>query len=286
MKKYSFIMIMAVGAIVLCSCGKGEPKADFKDQIDSVSYAVGQMNAQDLRMYITQQGVDSVYIDDVIEGLVEGFQSADNKKKAARNMGVGIGQQLDQMFNGISMQLFAGDSTRTMSRDNFIAGIVAACKGTPAIMSQPRLENILNGIQKEAADKNLKEGQQFLAANAKKPGVKTTESGLQYKVIKQGKGHVASDTMQVRLHYEGRTIDGKVFDSTYKNHDGQPLVMQPRQFIKGFSEALTTMPVGSTWEVYIPTELGYGDQMVKNIKPNSVIIFKIELISIVSEEKK
>ena len=103
-------------------------------------------------------------------------------------------------------------------------------------------------------------------------------SGLQYKVIKEGSGAIPSDTTMVKVHYEGRTIDGKVFESSYKN--GQPVEIQPKQFIKGWTEALTHMPAGSVWEVYIPQNLGYGERQAGDIKPFSTLIFKIELISV------
>ena len=106
----------------------------------------------------------------------------------------------------------------------------------------------------------------------------TLPSGLQYKVIKEGNGVIPADTSMVKVHYEGRTIDGKVFESSYKN--GQPVEIRPKQFIPGWTEALTHMPAGSVWEVYIPQELGYGERQAGDIKPFSTLIFKIELISV------
>ena len=103
-------------------------------------------------------------------------------------------------------------------------------------------------------------------------------SGVQYKVIKEGNGPIPKDTSMIKIQYEGRTIDGKVFDSSYKR--GQPVDLRANQVIKGFTEAITRMPVGSIWEVYIPQQLAYGDREAGEIKPFSALIFKIQLISI------
>ena len=125
---------------------------------------------------------------------------------------------------------------------------------------------------------NKEKGEKFLAENAKKEGVKTLPSGVQYKVIKEGTGSIPADTSKVKVNYEGRTIDGKVFDSSYKRN--QPLTLRCNQTIKGWTDAMVHMPVGSVWEVYIPQNLAYGEREQGDIKPFSVLIFKIELLSI------
>ena len=118
--------------------------------------------------------------------------------------------------------------------------------------------------------------------SAKKKGVFTTASGLQYRIITKGKGSIPTATQKVKVHYEGRTLDGKVFDSSYKR--GEPTEFRCNQVIKGWTEALTLMPVGSVWEVYIPQELAYGERQAgDDIKPFSMLIFKIELLDIVKD---
>jgi len=118
----------------------------------------------------------------------------------------------------------------------------------------------------------------FLEENKKKDGVITTESGLQYKIIRQGKGAIPTDMSKVKVNYIGKLIDGKEFDSSYKRK--YPAVFRADQVIKGWTEALTMMPVGSKWEIYIPQELGYGSRSLDKIKPYSTLIFEIELLSI------
>ena len=108
--------------------------------------------------------------------------------------------------------------------------------------------------------------------------MKTLPSGLQYKVIKEGNGPLPKDTSLVKVNYEGKLIDGKVFDSSYKRK--APITMRANQVIKGWTEALTRMPAGSVWEVYIPQELAYGDREQTEIKPFSTLIFKIELLEV------
>lgn len=125
---------------------------------------------------------------------------------------------------------------------------------------------------------NKKKSEDFMAKNATAKDVKKLPSGVQYKVIKEGSGAIPADTSMVKVHYEGRTIDGKVFDSSYKR--GEPINLRANQVIKGWTDALVHMPAGSTWEVYIPQELAYGEREQRDIKPFSALIFKIELISV------
>ena len=134
--------------------------------------------------------------------------------------------------------------------------------------------------EKAASDEKLKiPGKQFLAENAKKDGVVVLPSGLQYKIIKKGYGRIPKDTSMVKVNYEGRTIDGNVFDSSYKRN--YPLTLRCNQTIKGWTEAMTLMPEGSVWEIYIPENLAYGEREQGDIKPFSTLIFKVQLIKIV-----
>jgi FKBP-type peptidyl-prolyl cis-trans isomerase len=132
---------------------------------------------------------------------------------------------------------------------------------------------------KEAGEANKKEGAAFLAANKSKEGVVTTSSGLQYKVIKQGTGPKPTSSDTVVCNYRGTLIDGKEFDSSYKR--GQPATFPVSGVIKGWTEALQLMPVGSKYELYIPSELAYGERGAgPDIGPNTTLIFEVELLSI------
>ena len=129
---------------------------------------------------------------------------------------------------------------------------------------------------------NRRAGEAFLAENAKKEGVVTTESGLQYKVIVAGEGEKPQHTDRVKVNYEGRLVDGTVFDSSAK-HGDKPIEFRANQVIAGWTEALTLMPVGSKWEIYIPYNLAYGDRDQGKIKPFSALIFTVELVEIVKK---
>jgi FKBP-type peptidyl-prolyl cis-trans isomerase FklB len=132
---------------------------------------------------------------------------------------------------------------------------------------------------KEAGDRNKKEGEKFIADNKKKEGVITTASGLQYKIITKGTGASPKATDTVSVHYKGTLIDGKEFDSSYRR--GQPASFPVNGVIKGWTEALQLMKEGSKWQLFIPSELAYGDRGAgRDIGPNSTLIFDVELISI------
>jgi FKBP-type peptidyl-prolyl cis-trans isomerase len=148
------------------------------------------------------------------------------------------------------------------------------------------LQQYFTKLQMQQGAKNLKDGQDFLAKNKERKGVTTTPSGLQYEVIKQGTGpHPAKDDF-VSIHYKGSLLDGTVFDNSYDR--GQPASFSVGGVIPGFSEALQLMPVGSKYKVWIPAELGYGanGNPRGGIKPNSVLSFEIELLSIDSSTNK
>ena len=121
-----------------------------------------------------------------------------------------------------------------------------------------------------------KQNEDFLASNKSKEGVQTTESGLQYKVIKTGNGEKPADNSRVKVNYKGSLIDGTEFDSS----KDKPVTMSIRNVIKGWQEALKMMPVGSKWELYIPQELAYGARQQSKIKPFSTLIFEVELVGI------
>jgi len=177
-----------------------------------------------------------------------------------------------------------------MDLDALIHGLKDASKGnkillSPAEMSQAR-QDFQNKIQAALAEKQkiiatrtLEEGKAFLSKNAKQDGVFTTASGLQYKVIKEGKGATPKLDDTVVTHYEGRLIDGQVFDSSYKRN--QPATFPVKGVIKGWTEALQLMQVGAKWQLFIPADIAYGaSQRGQYIKPNSTLVFDIELLEI------
>ena len=293
MKKLTFVAAMAIAAAAMTSCGNSTPKANLKSDVDSMSYAIGMAQTQGLKEYLVQRlGVDTTYMEQFIKGLNEGANAGDDKKKAAYYAGIQIGQQIaTQMMPGINHEVFGEDSTQTISLKNFMAGFISGTTGKKGLMTveqagqlaQAKMQQIKAKSMEKEYGPNKVAGEKFMAENAKKEGVKTLPSGVQYKVIKEGSGQIPADTSRVKVHYEGRTIDGNVFDSSYKR--GEPIDLRANQVIKGWTDALVHMPAGSVWEVYIPQELAYGERLQGDIKPFSALIFKIELIEVVNPKK-
>ena len=288
MKKIIFGAMLAFASAAFVGCGNSTPKADLKNDIDTLSYAMGITQSQGLTEFLVERmGVDTTYMDAFIKGLNDGANAGDDKKKAAYYAGIQIGQQIsNQMVKGINHEVFGDDSTKTISLKNFMAGFITGTTGKKGLMTVEQAAQVAQTKMMAIKAKNMEKeygpnkaaGEKFLAANKKKPGVVTLPSGVQYKVIKEGNGPMPKDTSMVKVNYEGKTIDGKVFDSSFKR--GQAVDLRANQVIKGWTEALVHMPAGSVWEVYIPQQLAYGEREQGQIKPFSVLIFKIELISV------
>ncbi len=290
MKKLVLVAVATV--MILGSCNKSAaPSASLKTDIDTVSYELGMVNSVGVKQYLAERlGVDTTYMDEFYKGLVEAGNSSENKKKAAYYAGIQIGQQLGtQMVKGMNYQLFGEDSTKTISMRNLLSGFIAQTEGKALF----EVDKVRNGLQEKITKirevnlsklyaANKEAGEKFMAANKTKEGVKElTPGGVQYKVIKEGNGPIPADTCRVMVSYEGRTIDGKVFDSSYKNNDNKPIEITVNQMIPGWIEVLTHMPVGSIWEIYVPQEKAYGAREAgEDVKPFSALIFKLELVSI------
>ena len=186
-------------------------------------------------------------------------------------IGLGIGQNLLSMgAQGINVEDFAQAIADVLNRKE-------------TAISHNEAREIVNKYFMELEEKmnaeNIEKGKAFLAENAKKEGIITLPSGLQYEVITEGNGKKPSATDKVKCHYEGTLIDGTLFDSSIKR--GQPAVFGVNQVIKGWVEALQLMSEGSKWRLFIPSELGYGAQQAgEMIPPHSTLIFEVELIEV------
>lgn len=286
MKKVTLIMALAATA-GLASCTAQSPKADLKTDIDSLSYAIGMARTEGLDQYLAQQGIDSTQMADFLKGFNEGSNKT-SKKDVAYMVGMQVGQMVGkQWVEGFNQQIFGGDSTQTISRENMLAGFVAGVAGKGGAMTMAKAQEFMNTQmeaikEKATAEKyadNKAAGEKFLAENKAKEGVTTTPSGLQYKIITKGNGAIPADTSKVKVNYKGTLIDGTEFDSSFKRKE--PATFRANQVIKGWTEALTMMPVGSKWELYIPYDLAYGSRETGGqIKPFSTLIFEVELLGI------
>ena len=286
MKKFGFIFAAALAAL-MSACGNSTPKADMKNDVDSLSYAIGMAQTQGLKQYLVQRmGVDTAYINEFVKGLNDGASAGDDKKTAAYYAGVQIGQQILQMEKGINNELFGEDSTQTISHKNFMAGFVAGTLEKDGLMTteeagqmaQAKMQVVKSQHMEKVYGDNKKACEEYMAKIAKKEGIQKLDNGVYYEVITEGKGEIPADTSRVKVNYEGKLINDSIFDSTYKR--GEPTTFRCNQVIPGWTNALTHMPVGSTWKVYIPQDQAYADREAGLTKPFSCLIFKIELISI------
>ena len=257
--------------------------------IDTFSYAFGKANTMGLKEFLVQRmNIDTIYMADFLEGFDAGQMTEADKRQKARLAGMEIRTQVeDQIIPQATRQI--NDSVDLLNHKLFLDGFRTGISGKNDLMSitmdstQALVKTQIDYYHSQQMEAkygaNRKAGEEYLKANAKKDGVKTTASGLQYKVLTQGTGEVPTATQRVKVNYRGTLIDGTEFDSSYKRN--QPATFGCNQVIKGWTEALTMMPVGSKWELYIPQELAYGDRESGKIPPFSALIFEVELLEIV-----
>lgn len=259
---------------------------------DSVSYAAGMAATQGLIPFIQEQyGVDTAYMADFIAGYRDGLARAKEPQYKAYNAGV----QIAEMAAGRILPGMKGDFEGTpdsLTASMFYKGFEAALNGDYHIYAQSEAQQL---FEKRRMDDRTakneaykKQNEEWLTQNKTQPGVQTTASGLQYKVLSMGTGEKPKATDKVTVKYEGKMIDGTVFDSSYKRTP-DTTTFGVDQVIKGWTEGLQLMPAGSKWELYIPQDLGYGSRQAGNIKPYSTLIFTVELVSIehpAAEKKK
>jgi FKBP-type peptidyl-prolyl cis-trans isomerase FklB len=201
----------------------------------------------------------------------------DDKDKASYSIGVDIAKSLKH--DGVDVNL-----------DALLAGLRDSYTGAPTLLTPEQQEEALSNLQKAVVAKRIadqaevgakakKAGEDFLAANKGKDGVKTLPDGLQYKVLTEGKGAQPKPDSKVTVNYSGKLIDGTEFDSSYKR--GEPTTFGVNEVIKGWGEAIPLMKIGSKWQIFIPSELAYGEKGVQGaIPPNSVLIFEVELLDV------
>ncbi|QRX64930.1 FKBP-type peptidyl-prolyl cis-trans isomerase [Dysgonomonadaceae bacterium zrk40] len=317
----------------MVSCGGAStPKTSLKNSVDSVSYAYGvSMTDQGLVQFLEQSGVlqsasgieydyqmriasadstqkevlqkemnakvDSINkinaprLNQFIKGLTEAMGLEEN---SAYGNGLSIGVQFSQqMLPQFNDMLFGSDSTKSVNKDQVLAGIISALKNQELAISKMDA----NGMVQTAAEKaqaeqqkrqeedlktqyadSIAAGDAFMDENGAKEGVTTLPSGLQYEIIRAGNGPMPTETDRVKVHYHGTLINGTVFDSSVDR--GEPATFGVNQVIPGWTEALKLMPVGSKWRLYIPYDLAYGSADRGTIKPFSNLIFDVELLGI------
>lgn len=285
MKKLNiFIAVAIVAVFAFSSCENNKAKLPtLSSQIDSLNYAFGVANGDGIKNYYLKGDSTDKAIKSLLEGFNEGMKGEIEKDNPEIvDLGNKIGSSLkDQEKNGLM-----GDSTLKVDIDLIKQGLVNGLKGSSVQMTaqeaQTYLQTTMQMLQAKKMEaqygSNKKAGEMFLAENAKKAGVITTASGLQYEIIKKGNGPIPTLTDKVKVDYHGTLIDGTVFDSSVDRK--QPAEFPVNGVIKGWTEVLQLMPVGSKYKVYVPQELAYGDADRGAIKPFSMLIFEVTLLSI------
>ena len=309
MKKMTMAAVV-LAATAMVGCGKGSiSMGDLKSvdlekieedkeleemglstgKIDSLSYIMGLTQTNGLKDYLAQvYKMDTTNLDKFYEGMLDYFNSKGNKSEVAYNAGLLIASQIDMnMLRSQDYQLVGNDSTEVISRKHFLAAFFNKLKGEKAATDLTDQDAMftarrLNEELRQAVNQKWqKKNEDWMAEVAKKDGVKKLSDNLYYEVITEGTGEVPTDSSKVKVNYEGKLMDGNVFDSGYER--GEAAEFAANQVIPGWTEALTHMPVGSKWKLYIGQEKGYGERQAGSIRPYSALEFTVELLDIVKE---
>ena len=272
--------------LLLTSC-----TPNIETEGDKLSYTIGQDLGRSLKG-LEQQGnpidQDSLFkgIDESSEGktkpdrqkLMKAMSDfrANKSEEAGRDVMYNIGLQVGLQVKQVK------DNKFEYSRKVMQLVVKDGLAGKEDRVPQAERSAVMQKLQQMESEKNKKAGKEFLDENKKKEGVKETQSGLQYKVIKDGAGASPKKEQRVEVHYKGTLINGEEFDSSYKRN--QPAQFGVTEVIKGWTEALQLMKPGAKWELFIPSDQAYGDQMRPNIPAGSTLIFEVELIKILPPE--
>ena len=242
------------------------------------SYAAGVAQSSSLAQFLAQRsGVDSAHIKDFVEGLSKEVSADEAAKLRALLASIDIKKQMPQIVQSMNQQATGKGDTTYVDATIFLKGLTEGLLKTNTLSADSATK--IEQQQYDYYTQQLKtRNADFLKNYAKQKGVKSTASGLLYKVIKEGDGAMPTDTSEVEVHYEGKLVDGTVFDSSYKR--GETATFAVNQVIKGWSEAVKLMKVGAEYEVCLPYEIAYGERGTRGIPPYSTLIFKIELKSI------
>jgi FKBP-type peptidyl-prolyl cis-trans isomerase len=208
---------------------------------------------------------------------------ATEKEKISYAIGANMGQSISEISDEIDLSMLQ-------------KGMTDKIQGKELLVSNEEAQTLLMAFSEKlrakeqeemslAAQKNLKAGKAYLEENKTKEGVITTESGLQYKVLKEGKGKSPGKSDEIKVHYEGTKLDGTVFDSSYKR--GEPVTFQADQVIKGWTEGVQLMKEGGKYKLFIPADLAYGETGAgQQIGPNEVLIFDVELLEVLGDQSQ
>ena len=262
------------GKAVKGKCPHKVKTVELKNFTDSINYAFGMLNGDQMRMYLLANDTDGIAQKDFIENINKAM------KVSARNpqlvmMGKQIGSAIREQEPTGLLGMEGVATNFELIKQGFVNGMYDYDTQFDSRSAGEYIENTMNQIKYGEA---IAAGKKFLEENKLKEGVSTTESGLQYEVIKMGKGAKPTATDKVKVHYHGTLTDGTVFDSSVDR--GEPITFALNQVIPGWTEGVQLMPVGSKFRFYVPQELGYGARQAGSIPPYSTLIFEVELLGI------
>lgn len=262
------------GKAVKGKCPSKVKTVELKNFTDSINYAFGMLNGDQMRMYLLANDTDGIAQRDFIENINKAM------KVRARNpqlvmMGKQIGSAIREQEPTGLLGLENVATNFELIKQGFVNGMYDYDTQFDSRTAGEYIENTMTQIK---YGEGIAAGKKFLEENKLKEGVITTESGLQYEVIKMGKGAKPTATDKVKVHYHGTLTDGTVFDSSVER--GEPITFALNQVIPGWTEGVQLMPVGSKFRFYVPQELGYGARQAGSIPPYSTLIFEVELLGI------
>lgn len=299
-------LVASVALLSACN-GSSSKKAELKTNMDSIAYATGVaysaqtiQNLENLKMGLIQSGSDSTAVEEFIRGLQDGFKSAEDKKKIAYYLGASMGVNMRTSMAKNLDYLYYGekDSVNHVDPSNIIVGFVDGIKnqialkdkdGKPmsidAIMAyvQEASTKVYNDRMSKEYTKEIKAEKDYFAKLAKEEGIKPLKNGVYYKEIKAGSGEPAKQGQYANIEYTGKLVNGTEFDKS-KNATKFPVGVG--FVVPGFDAALMAMPAGAEWEVYIPSDQGYGAQAKGEITPFSTLIFTIKVLNIEDAPKQ
>lgn len=285
MKRILLAATVAAAAIV-SSCNHN-PKANLKNDIDTVSYEMGMLMSpgEQLPAYLTQAGSDSTAIADFVKGYVDGIAAGNDKKKQAYYMGVMQGMQSKMQMSQLEGQIFQGDSTKKVNTKNFVAGFCDAINES-IVLKNEKGDSMLT---KEEANQHImqymfsklkNEGAEFLAKKEKEAGVKKLAEGVLLKEVKAGDG-TTKPTLNdsIVVTYEGTLTDGNMFD-TSAHRDGNKATFALKNMIGGWQIAMPEMSKGGEYEIYVPYQQAYKETGHMGIPPFAALVFKVTLLDV------
>ncbi len=313
MKNVLILTLLLFGTLTIFAAEEKETEKAPAENQETTQQVIVQPNMKDFsytlgyEMYTNNKKYKLVLSSEkLLEGINDGYANAELKVKqdemkaqhAAFMAHVQTGEESDFTDNGTLSYVtgyqvgknFSANGIGTLDKDEVLAGFNDAKAGKEPRLdeagrkaSMAAMDEVVKAKAKAKAEAVKVESKKFLEENAKKEGVKVTESGLQYQVIKEGEGAKPKATDTVKVHYKGTLVNGKEFDSSYKR--GEPISFPLNGVIKGWTEGLQLMPTGSTYRFFIPSDLGYGDRGAgADIPGGAALIFDVELIEINPEK--